>query len=186
MSRPVVALAGGVGAARFLEGLVQVVPPEEITAIVNTGDDRDFFGLRVCPDLDIVTYSLARLVNPETGWGFKDETFHCLEALGRLRDDTWFSLGDRDLATHIQRTARLREGASLTEVSGPRWRTRRRARGRPVSGSYGTAGARGARCAGAGRDTAHLPEQPGGLDRYDPIDTWRASVPRGAPMRRRR
>jgi LPPG:FO 2-phospho-L-lactate transferase len=117
MSRPVVALAGGVGAARFLEGLVQVVPPEEITAIVNTGDDRDFFGLRVCPDLDIVTYSLARLVNPETGWGFKDETFHCLEALGRLRDDTWFSLGDRDLATHIQRTARLREGASLTEVT---------------------------------------------------------------------
>ena len=116
MGRPVVALAGGVGAARFLEGLVQVVPPDQVTAIVNTGDDRDFFGLRVCPDLDIVTYTLAGMVNRETGWGFKGETFHCLEALGRLRSDTWFALGDRDLATHVQRTARLREGASLTQV----------------------------------------------------------------------
>ncbi|MEE8314594.1 MAG: 2-phospho-L-lactate transferase [Myxococcota bacterium] len=117
MPRPVVALAGGVGAARFLEGLVQVVPPEEITAIVNTGDDRDFFGLRVCPDLDIVTYTLAGIVNRETGWGFRDDSFHCIDALGRLRDDTWFALGDRDLATHIQRSARLREGATLSRVT---------------------------------------------------------------------
>ncbi|MEE9281477.1 MAG: 2-phospho-L-lactate transferase [Myxococcota bacterium] len=117
MARPVVALAGGVGAARFLEGLVQVVPPEEVTAIVNTGDDRDFFGLRVCPDLDIVTYTLAGVVNRDTGWGFAGETFHCLESLGRLRDDTWFSLGDRDLATHIQRTERLRAGAALVDVT---------------------------------------------------------------------
>ncbi len=115
--RPVVVLAGGVGAARFLSGLVQVVPPEQLTVIVNTGDDRDFFGLRVCPDLDIITYTLAGRVHRETGWGLAGDTFHCLEALRCLRGDAWFQLGDRDLATHIQRTARLREGASLTEVT---------------------------------------------------------------------
>lgn len=115
--RPVVVLAGGVGAARFLSGLVQVVPPEQLTVIVNTGDDRDFFGLRVCPDLDIITYTLAGRVQRETGWGLAGDTFHCLEALRRLRGDAWFQLGDQDLATHIQRSARLREGASLTEVT---------------------------------------------------------------------
>ncbi len=117
MARRVVALAGGVGAARFLDGLVRVLPPGELCVVVNTGDDRDFFGLRVCPDLDIITYTLAGLINRETGWGFAGESFHLLEALGRFRDDTWFSLGDRDLATHVQRSARLREGATLREVT---------------------------------------------------------------------
>ena len=115
--RRVVVLAGGVGAARFLAGLVRVVPPRAITVIVNTGDDRDFFGLRVCPDLDIVTYTLAGAVRGETGWGLEGDSFACLEALRRFRDDTWFQLGDRDLATHIHRTARLGEGATLAQVT---------------------------------------------------------------------
>jgi LPPG:FO 2-phospho-L-lactate transferase len=114
----VAALAGGVGAARFLDGLVRVMPPEELTVIVNTGDDRDFFGLRVCPDLDIVTYTLADVVDRTTGWGFAGDSFDTLTALRRLRSDIWFNLGDRDLATHIHRTQRLRDGASLTEVTG--------------------------------------------------------------------
>ncbi len=115
--RPIVALAGGIGAARFLRGLIRVVPPEQISVIVNTGDDRDFFGLRVCPDLDILTYTLAGEVRSETGWGLESDTFECLDAMRRFRHDTWFQLGDRDLATHIQRSARLREGATLTQVS---------------------------------------------------------------------
>ncbi len=115
--RRVVALAGGVGAARFLSGLVRVLPPSDLTVIVNTGDDRDFFGLRVCPDLDIVTYTLAGVVNRETGWGFAGDTVECLDALRRLRKDVWFRLGDRDLATHIHRTERLRAGASLSQVT---------------------------------------------------------------------
>jgi LPPG:FO 2-phospho-L-lactate transferase len=113
----VVALAGGVGAARFLSGLVRVVPQRELAVIVNTGDDRDFFGLRVCPDLDIVTYTLAGVVNRETGWGFDGDTVACLDSLRRLRSDVWFRLGDRDLATHIHRTDRLRAGASLSQVT---------------------------------------------------------------------
>lgn len=117
MSRPVVALAGGVGAARFLEGLVQEVPAEQLSVVVNTGDDRDFFGLRVCPDLDIITYTLAGRVRRDTGWGLEGDSFACLDALRGLRDDAWFQLGDRDLATHIQRSARLGEGAGLTEVT---------------------------------------------------------------------
>ncbi|MFI5316669.1 MAG: 2-phospho-L-lactate transferase [Myxococcota bacterium] len=117
MARRVVALAGGVGAARFLSGLVRVLPQEELAIVVNTGDDRDFFGLRVCPDLDIVTYTLAGVVNRETGWGFDGDTTGCLDALRRLRRDVWFRLGDRDLATHIQRTERMRAGATLSEVT---------------------------------------------------------------------
>jgi len=117
VARRVVALAGGVGAARFLSGLVRVLPQEELAIVVNTGDDRDFFGLRVCPDLDIVTYTLAGVVNRETGWGFDGDTVACLDALRRLRGDVWFRLGDRDLATHIQRTERLRAGATLAEVT---------------------------------------------------------------------
>lgn len=113
----VVALAGGVGAARFLAGLVRVVPPERVTAIVNTGDDRDFHGLRVCPDLDTITYTLAGRVNPDTGWGLRDDTFECLAALSALGRDTWFALGDRDLATHVHRSERLRAGASLAGVT---------------------------------------------------------------------
>jgi LPPG:FO 2-phospho-L-lactate transferase len=117
VARRVVALAGGVGAARFLAGLVRVLPQEELAIVVNTGDDRDFFGLRVCPDLDIVTYTLAGVVNRETGWGFEGDTVRCLDALRRLRSDVWFRLGDRDLATHIQRSDRLRAGATLSEVT---------------------------------------------------------------------
>jgi LPPG:FO 2-phospho-L-lactate transferase len=116
-ARPVVALAGGVGAARFLDGLVRVIDPGDLCVIVNTGDDRDFFGLRVCPDLDIVTYTLAGVVDRERGWGFAGDTFECLSALRRLRSDAWFNLGDRDLATHIQRSARLASGAGLARVA---------------------------------------------------------------------
>ena len=110
-------LAGGVGAARFLEGLVQVVPQEDITVISNTGDDEDFFGLRVSPDIDIVIYTLAGAINAETGWGLAGETFHALEALGRFGHETWFGLGDADLATHVHRTQMLREGATLSEAT---------------------------------------------------------------------
>ena len=110
-------LAGGIGAAKFLEGLVAVMPPEEITIIANTGDDAEFHGLHVSPDMDTVMYTLAGVVNRETGWGLEGETFHCLGALARFAEDTWFQLGDRDLATHLYRTRRLREGTSLTEVT---------------------------------------------------------------------
>ncbi len=115
--REIVALAGGVGAARFLRGLVQAVSPSTLTVIVNTGDDREFFGLRVCPDLDIVTYTLAGVVRADTGWGIEGDTTACLEALRRFRADTWFWLGDRDLATHVHRTERLRAGLGLASVS---------------------------------------------------------------------
>jgi LPPG:FO 2-phospho-L-lactate transferase len=107
-----------VGAARFLRGLVQVVAPEDVTVVVNTGDDDWFHGLLVCPDLDSVTYTLAGAENPETGWGLANETFTTMDALERFGAPTWFRLGDRDLATHLYRTQRLREGgASLSEVS---------------------------------------------------------------------
>ncbi len=115
--RRIVVLAGGVGAARFLTGLVQVAAPSEITVIVNTGDDRDFFGLRVCPDLDILTYTLAGRIRADTGWGLEGDTFTCLQELRRFRDDTWFQLGDRDLATHLHRSERLRQGATLSAVT---------------------------------------------------------------------
>lgn len=110
-------LAGGVGAARFLAGLVQTVPPEELVVVGNTGDDDEFHGLLVCPDLDSVTYTLGGASNRELGWGLEGETFACLDALDRYGEDTWFRLGDRDLATHLFRTRRLREGASLTAVT---------------------------------------------------------------------
>ncbi len=111
------ALAGGVGAARFLCGLVDVVPPPDITAVVNTGDDDAFHGLWVCPDLDSVTYALAGANNPVTGWGLAGETFHAVDALARYGVPTWFRLGDRDLATHLYRTERRAEGATLSEVT---------------------------------------------------------------------
>jgi LPPG:FO 2-phospho-L-lactate transferase len=111
------ALAGGVGAARFLCGLVDVVAPEDVTAIVNTGDDDEFHGLWVCPDLDSVTYALAGANNPETGWGLAGETFAAMDALERYGTPTWFRLGDRDLATHLYRSARRRAGVSLTEIT---------------------------------------------------------------------
>jgi LPPG:FO 2-phospho-L-lactate transferase len=111
------ALAGGVGAARFLAGLVDVVDPSTVTVVVNTGDDDEFHGLWVSPDIDSVTYRLAGASNPETGWGLAGETFHTIDALNRYGEETWFRLGDRDLATHLYRTRRLREGATLTAVT---------------------------------------------------------------------
>jgi LPPG:FO 2-phospho-L-lactate transferase len=114
----VVALAGGVGAARLLEGLVRVIPPEDVTVIVNTGDDMaNFMGLYISPDLDIVTYTLAGIVDPEKGWGIRDDTFHGLEMLKQLGFDTWFNLGDQDLGTHMARTAMLQQGWSLSKAT---------------------------------------------------------------------
>ena len=104
------ALAGGVGAARFLRGLVDVVDPASVTVVVNTGDDDEFHGLWVSPDLDSVTYTLAGAHNPETGWGLAGETFAAIDALARYGVDTWFRLGDRDLATHLFRTEKLPRG----------------------------------------------------------------------------
>lgn len=111
------ALAGGVGAARFLRGLVQVVAPEDATIVVNTGDDDWFHGLLVCPDLDTVTYTLAGAENHETGWGLAGETFAAMDALERYALPTWFRLGDRDLATHLYRRERLEAGASLSTIA---------------------------------------------------------------------
>jgi LPPG:FO 2-phospho-L-lactate transferase len=111
------ALAGGVGAARFLRGLVRVVPPDRVTAIVNTGDDEEFHGLYVAPDLDSVTYTLAGAENAEMGWGLAGETFAAIDALDRFGVPTWFRLGDKDLATHLFRTQRLHAGATLSEVT---------------------------------------------------------------------
>ncbi len=112
----IAALAGGVGAARFLRGLVRAMPPEEVVVVGNTGDDEMFHGLHVSPDLDTVTYTLAGAVGA-TGWGLADDTFRTLEAYARYGEPTWFRLGDADLATHLYRTSRLREGATLTEVT---------------------------------------------------------------------
>jgi LPPG:FO 2-phospho-L-lactate transferase len=113
----IVTLAGGVGAARFLEGLVQVVPAEDVTAIVNTGDDFELHGLYISPDLDIVTCTLAGLIDQTQGWGIAGDTLECMAWLGRLGAPTWFALGDRDLALHIRRTALLRAGYTLSEVT---------------------------------------------------------------------
>jgi LPPG:FO 2-phospho-L-lactate transferase len=107
-------LCGGVGAARFLSGLVDVVDPDGVTAIVNVADDDEFYGLHVSPDIDTVLYTLAGVVEESQGWGRRDETFHAQEELARLGEDTWFRLGDRDLAAHIHRTRLLRDGATLT------------------------------------------------------------------------
>lgn len=114
----VAVLAGGVGAARYLSGLVRVVEPRSIVAIVNVADDTWMHGLRICPDLDTVTYTLAGAVNAEGGWGLKGETWQALELLRRYDPErAWFGLGDRDLGTHLYRTGRLAEGATLTEVT---------------------------------------------------------------------
>jgi LPPG:FO 2-phospho-L-lactate transferase len=110
-------LAGGVGAAKFIRGLIQRIPARRLTVIVNTGDDEYFYGLHVSPDLDTVTYTLAGVVNRANGWGRASESFHALEALGQFYGKPWFNLGDRDLATHLYRTERLRNGASITQVT---------------------------------------------------------------------
>jgi LPPG:FO 2-phospho-L-lactate transferase len=113
----ITALAGGVGAAKFLTGLVQLVPEEELTVIVNTGDNIILHGLYISPDTDIITYTLAGIVDEKKGWGIRGDTFHCLEALEKLGQQTWFRLGDRDMATHMYRTALLRKGLTLSEVT---------------------------------------------------------------------
>ena len=113
----IAALAGGVGAARMLAGLVGAVPAGDVTAVVNTADDLELHGLHISPDLDTVTYTLAGAVNAETGWGLSGETWRTMEALDRYGGQTWFRLGDLDLATHLYRTQRLKEGAGLAEVT---------------------------------------------------------------------
>jgi len=119
-------LSGGVGAARFLRGLVREIDPRSVHAIVNTGDDTRLHGLHISPDLDTITYTLAGAIDPERQWGLRDESWNMLEALRRyeaLRPSTstaastWFGLGDRDMATHLYRTSRLSEGASLSDVT---------------------------------------------------------------------
>lgn len=118
MSRSrVTLLSGGVGGAKLADGLYRVLPPDSLTVIGNTGDDIVRHGLHICPDLDTVTYTLADLVDAEKGWGRKNESWHALETLERLGEETWFQLGDRDLALHIVRTARLSSGKRLTDIT---------------------------------------------------------------------
>src|SRR5262249_39809807 len=112
-----VALAGGTGAAKLLRGLVTLVDPHDLTVIVNTGDDAEIWGLHVSPDLDTVCYTLSGFIDAHRGWGVRDESFRALEQMGRFGEPTWFSLGDRDLATHLHRTRLLREGMSLSEAT---------------------------------------------------------------------
>lgn len=112
----VTVLAGGVGGAKLAHGFALCQPEIDLTVIVNTGDDFDHFGLRICPDLDTVCYTLAGLANPQTGWGRKDETYEVLRCVGELGGPTWFRLGDKDLATHLERTRRLSEGQRLSDV----------------------------------------------------------------------
>jgi LPPG:FO 2-phospho-L-lactate transferase len=113
----VLALAGGVGGAKLAVGLARILDPDALTIVVNTGDDETFYGLHVSPDIDTVTYSLAGLANPETGWGYVGDTFNALETLKTLGADAWFGLGDHDLALHLRRTDMLRSGMTLSEVT---------------------------------------------------------------------
>ena len=117
MTRRILALAGGVGGAKLALGLAGVLPAEALTVAVNTADDFEHLGLTVCPDLDTVMYTLAGVANPETGWGRRDESWTVMEALGQLGGETWFRLGDKDFATHIERTRRLGAGESLSSVT---------------------------------------------------------------------
>ena len=116
-SGPVIVLAGGVGAARFLQGMVTIVPPADVTVISNVGDDAELYGLYVSPDIDIVTYTLAGVVDAAKGFGLLHDTFHVLDGLRRFGVDTWFGLGDRDLATCLFRTLQLRAGQPLSAVT---------------------------------------------------------------------
>ena len=113
----IVALAGGVGGAKFAHGLAQILPPRDLTVIVNTGDDFEHYGLYICPDLDTVCYTLAGLANPETGWGRVNETWNVMENAAKLGGPRWFNLGDQDLGTHLERTRRLREGQTLSQIT---------------------------------------------------------------------
>lgn len=113
----VVALAGGVGGAKLADGLARCLSPENLTIIVNIGDDFEHMGLKICPDLDTVCYTLAGLANPVTGWGRVGETWNALESVAGLGGPTWFRLGDRDMGTHLERSRRLREGQTLSEIT---------------------------------------------------------------------
>ena len=124
----VVALSGGVGGARLVQGLADELPAGSLTVVANTGDDFDHWGLRICPDLDTLLYTLAGLAPVERGWGLEDETFSALEMVRRFGGEGWFALGDRDLGTHLFRTAELAAGRRLTEV------TRRLIQGLGISG----------------------------------------------------
>ncbi|UCF62137.1 MAG: 2-phospho-L-lactate transferase [Anaerolineaceae bacterium] len=117
MALNVVALAGGVGGSKLVHGLAEILPEGKLTVIANTGDDFEHLGLTICPDLDTLVYTLAGLANPQTGWGRAGETWGFLETLETLGGPTWFQLGDRDLALHHERTRRLKEGQSLSEVT---------------------------------------------------------------------
>ena len=114
----VVALTGGIGGAKLALGLTRLLGPDELSFVVNTGDDFEHLGFHISPDVDTLTYTLAEEANPETGWGRRDETWHFMEALERFGGETWFRLGDRDLALHAFRRSRLDAGATLTQVTG--------------------------------------------------------------------
>jgi LPPG:FO 2-phospho-L-lactate transferase len=113
----ITALAGGVGGAKLADGLAQILPAEDLTIIVNTGDDFEHFNLNISPDLDTVCYTLAGLANPDTGWGRSGDTSHVMDNMRRLGGPVWFHLGDQDLATHLERTRLLREGQSLSQIT---------------------------------------------------------------------
>ena len=113
----IVALSGGVGGAKLALGLSRVMPPEELLVVVNTGDDFEHLGLSISPDIDTVTYTLSGLANRELGWGRHDETWSFMETMEQLGGDTWFRLGDRDIALHVERTRRLRNGETLSAVT---------------------------------------------------------------------
>ncbi|MEZ5139882.1 MAG: 2-phospho-L-lactate transferase [Acidimicrobiales bacterium] len=117
MSPQVTVIAGGVGAARMLSGIVQVIDPAAVAAVVNVGDDLELHGLRISPDLDTITYTLAGEIDPEKGWGLRGESWQAMETVARYGGVSWFGLGDRDLGTHLFRTHRLGQGATLTEVT---------------------------------------------------------------------
>ena len=112
----VIALSGGVGGAKLALGLSRILPPSDLTIVVNTGDDFEHLGLAISPDLDTLLYTLAGLDNPATGWGRRDESWSFMAALEQFGGATWFRLGDKDLATHVERTRRLRAGETLTQV----------------------------------------------------------------------
>lgn len=113
----IMVLTGGTGGAKFVDGLQRVVPPEELTIIVNTGDDHEWWGLYMSPDVDSITYVLAGVLSEERGWGIRGDTFYCLSAMKRLSEPTWFSVGDRDLATHLLRSKLMSQGRSLSEAT---------------------------------------------------------------------
>jgi len=113
----IVALAGGVGGAKLADGLARILPPDNLTIIVNTGDDFEHWGLKICPDLDTVCYTLAGLANPETGWGRAEETWQVFENMRQNGGADWFRIGDKDVATHLERTRRLKEGQPLSQVT---------------------------------------------------------------------